>query len=139
MKELSLGIMELLAISLGVERLHFKQFFQDNSSIMRCNYYPPCQEPALTLGTGPHSDPTALTVLHQDEVSGLQVFSNCKWHSIRPRPDALVINIGDTFMVNSLIMAFSMHLYTISLHFLFLENILGCMDVPLYLLALGNT
>ncbi|RWR78624.1 gibberellin 20 oxidase 1-B [Cinnamomum micranthum f. kanehirae] len=101
MKELSLGIMELLAISLGVDRLHFKQFFQDNSSIMRCNYYPPCQEPALTLGTGPHSDPTALTVLHQDEVSGLQVFSNSKWHSIRPRPDALVINIGDTFMALS--------------------------------------
>lgn len=101
MKELSLVIMELLAISLGVDRLHFKKFFQDSSSIMRCNYYPPCREPSLTLGTGPHCDPTSLTILHQDEVRGLQVFSNNKWHSIRPRPDALVINIGDTFMALS--------------------------------------
>nr|UXG53462.1 GA20ox3 [Liriodendron chinense] len=101
MKELSLVIMELLAISLGVDRLHFKRFFQDSSSIMRCNYYPPCQEPSLTLGTGPHCDPTSLTILHQDEVGGLQVFSNNKWHSIRPRPEALVINIGDTFMALS--------------------------------------
>ncbi|XXG87121.1 hypothetical protein AAC387_Pa11g1886 [Persea americana] len=101
MKELSLVIMELLAISLGVERLHFKKFFHDSSSIMRCNYYPPCQEPTLTLGTGPHCDPTSLTILHQDEVGGLQVFSNNKWYSIRPRPDAFVINIGDTFMALS--------------------------------------
>ncbi|KAL5993068.1 hypothetical protein ACLOJK_013988 [Asimina triloba] len=101
MKELSLLIMELLAMSLGVERLHFKRFFQDSSSIMRCNYYPRCQEPALTLGTGPHCDPTSLTILHQDHVGGLEVFSYNKWHSIRPRPEALVINIGDTFMALS--------------------------------------
>ncbi|XP_077213972.1 gibberellin 20 oxidase 1-B-like [Tasmannia lanceolata] len=101
MKELSLVIMELLAISLGVDPLHFKQFFQDSSSIMRCNYYPPCQEPSLTLGTGPHCDPTSITILHQDQVEGLQVFSNNRWNSIRPRPDALVVNIGDTFMALS--------------------------------------
>ncbi|KAK9265338.1 hypothetical protein L1049_027253 [Liquidambar formosana] len=97
MKDLSLAIMELLAISLGVDRLHYKEFFQDSFSIMRCNYYPPCQEPGLTLGTGPHCDPTSLTILHQDEVGGLEVFANNKWLSIRPQPDALVINIGDTF------------------------------------------
>ncbi|XP_077251470.1 gibberellin 20 oxidase 2-like [Tasmannia lanceolata] len=101
MKELSLVIMELLAISLGVDRLHYRKFFQDSHSIMRCNYYPPCQEPSLTLGTGPHCDPTSLTILHQDQVEGLQVFSNNIWHSIRPRPDALVVNIGDTFMALS--------------------------------------
>ncbi|KAF8411721.1 hypothetical protein HHK36_004279 [Tetracentron sinense] len=101
MKELSLVIMELLAISLGVDRLHYMKFFQDSSSIMRCNYYPTCQEPCLTLGTGPHCDPTSLTILHQDQVGGLEVFAHNKWKAIRPRPDALVINIGDTFMALS--------------------------------------
>ncbi|KAG9457181.1 hypothetical protein H6P81_001689 [Aristolochia fimbriata] len=101
MKRLSLVIMEVLAISLGVERSYYKSFFEDSSSIMRCNYYPPCQDSDLTLGTGPHCDPTSLTILHQNEVEGLEVFTNNKWHSIRPRPDAFVINIGDTFMALS--------------------------------------
>ncbi|OMO57211.1 Isopenicillin N synthase, partial [Corchorus capsularis] len=98
MRELSLVIFELLAISLGVDRLHFRKFFEDGNSIMRCNYYPPCNNSGLTLGTGPHCDPTSLTILHQDQVGGLEVFSNNKWQSVRPRQDALVINIGDTFM-----------------------------------------
>ena len=102
MKEVSLVLMELLALSLGVDRLHYRKYFEDGSSIMRCNYYPPCKNSGLTLGTGPHCDPTSLTILHQDQVGGLEVFANDKWQSIRPRPDALVINIGDTFMVYSL-------------------------------------
>ncbi|KAK1300730.1 Gibberellin 20 oxidase 2 [Acorus calamus] len=97
MHGVSMAIMELLATSLDVERKCFRRFFEGGSSIMRLNYYPPCQEPELTLGTGPHCDPTALTILYQDHVGGLEVFTNQKWHSIRPRPDALVINIGDTF------------------------------------------
>ncbi|URD79454.1 gibberellin 20 oxidase [Musa troglodytarum] len=98
MKELSLSIMELLGISLGVGRDYYREFFEDGSSIMRCNNYPPCQEPELTLGTGPHSDPTALTILHQDQVAGLQVFAEGNWRSVSPIAGALVINIGDIFM-----------------------------------------
>ncbi|KAK6259156.1 hypothetical protein SCA6_013630 [Theobroma cacao] len=98
MRELSLVIFELLAVSLGVDRMHYHKFFEDGNSIMRCNYYPPCNNSGLTLGTGPHCDPTSLTILHQDQVGGLEVFANNKWQTVRPRPDALVINIGDTFM-----------------------------------------
>ncbi|XP_031493539.1 gibberellin 20 oxidase 1-D-like [Nymphaea colorata] len=101
MSNLSLGIMELLAMSLGVDRMHYREFFQGNNSIMRLNYYPPCQRPDLTLGTGPHCDPTSLTILHQDDVGGLEVFVDGKWHKIRPNTNAFVINIGDTFMALS--------------------------------------
>ncbi|XP_051141106.1 gibberellin 20 oxidase 2-like [Andrographis paniculata] len=98
MKALAMVIFELLAISLGVDRLHFKNFFEDGCSLMRGNNYPPCQEAGLTFGTGPHFDPNALTILHQDQVGGLEIFSDNKWRAIRPRPDAFVVNIGDTFM-----------------------------------------
>ncbi|XP_047972633.1 gibberellin 20 oxidase 1-D-like [Salvia hispanica] len=101
MSALSMGIMELLAVSLGVPRAHFKEFFNDNESIMRLNYYPPCQKPDLTLGTGPHCDPTSLTILHQDNVDGLQVFVDDEWRAISPNPNAFVVNIGDTFMALS--------------------------------------
>ncbi|KAK6116694.1 hypothetical protein DH2020_049576 [Rehmannia glutinosa] len=97
MTNLSLTIVEILGMSLGVDESYFKEFFHDSSSIMRCNLYPPCQEPGLVLGTGPHCDPTALTILHQDQVGGLQVFADNKWKSVRPRNDALVVNLGDTF------------------------------------------
>lgn len=101
MYRLSLVIMELLGMSLGVGRRRFVDFFEDHDSIMRLNHYPRCQTPNLTLGTGPHCDPTSLTILHQDDVGGLQVFHNKQWLSIPPREDTLVVNIGDTFMVCS--------------------------------------
>ncbi|KAJ8448666.1 hypothetical protein Cgig2_010553 [Carnegiea gigantea] len=101
MSALSLGIMELLGLSLGVDQQYFKDFFEGHDSVMRLNYYPPCQRPDLTLGTGPHCDPTSLTILHQDQVGGLQVFVDGQWRSISPNFNAFVINIGDTFMALS--------------------------------------
>ena len=102
MKALSLTIMELLEVSLGVERGYYRDFFADSRSIMRCNYYPPCPEPERALGTGPHCDPSALTLLLQDgAVDGLQVLVDGEWRPVRPRPGALVVNIGDTFTVRT--------------------------------------
>ncbi|XVF79939.1 hypothetical protein PTKIN_Ptkin15bG0030500 [Pterospermum kingtungense] len=99
MNKLSLRIMELIGISLGLEQAnYFTDFFQDNDSILRLNYYPTCPKPDSTLGTGPHADPTSLTILHQDQVGGLQVLVDEKWHSVTPIPGAFVVNIGDTFM-----------------------------------------
>ncbi|KAL8229751.1 hypothetical protein R6Q57_014651 [Mikania cordata] len=74
MSKLSNDIMELLGISLGIGKSRFRDFYVENDSIMRLNYYPPCQKPYQTLGTGPHCDPTSLTILHQDNVRGLEVF-----------------------------------------------------------------
>lgn len=101
MSKLSLKVMELLGESLGVGRAYFREFFEGNDSIMRLNYYPPCKKPDLTLGTGPHCDPTSLTILHQDNVGGLEVFVDEKWYSIPPNTNAFVVNIGDTFMVST--------------------------------------
>ncbi|KAK4266763.1 hypothetical protein QN277_023641 [Acacia crassicarpa] len=101
MSNLSLGIMELLGMSLGVGCNYFRDFFKQNESVMRLNYYPPCQNPDLALGTGPHCDPTSLTILHQDQVGGLHVLANQTWHSVAPNPNAFVVNIGDTFMALS--------------------------------------
>ncbi|ESQ29371.1 hypothetical protein EUTSA_v10023837mg [Eutrema salsugineum] len=98
MSDLSLKIMELLGMSLGINRNHFKEFFEDNESIFRLNYYPKCKQSDDVLGTGPHCDPTSLTILQQDQVSGLQVLVENQWQAIPPNPQALVVNIGDTFM-----------------------------------------
>ncbi|KAM3410563.1 hypothetical protein ACQJBY_002653 [Aegilops geniculata] len=102
MEDASLAIMEVLGVSLGLGRGYYRDFFADGSSTMRCNYYPRCPEPDRTLGTGPHCDPSALTILLQDgEVDGLQVLVDDGWRSVRPKPGELVVNIGDTFMALS--------------------------------------
>lgn len=94
-------VIEILGRSLGGGETeeYMKEFFKGNESIMRLNYYPKCQKPEETLGTGPHCDPTSLTILHEDDVGGLQVYVDDNWHSIPPNPQAFVVNIGDTFMV----------------------------------------
>ncbi|KAH7557133.1 hypothetical protein JRO89_XS11G0054600 [Xanthoceras sorbifolium] len=75
MKKVSEMIFELLAISLGLEdHLHYKKYFEDGKSLMRVNSYPSCKNAEMALGTGPH---------------------------FRPRPDAFVIHIGDTFVALS--------------------------------------
>nr|CAB3465206.1 unnamed protein product [Digitaria exilis] len=95
MKRVALAIMEVIGS-------WYRDFFSDGCSIMRCNYYPACPEPERTLGTGPHCDPSALTLLLQDgDVDGLQVLAAGEWRPVRPRPGALVVNIGDTFMALS--------------------------------------
>lgn len=97
MTRLALDITEVLAATLGLGRGALRGFFADSDSVMRLNHYPPCRQPHLTLGTGPHHDPTSLTVLHQDDVGGLQVFTDGAWRAVHPRADAFVVNIGDTF------------------------------------------
>ncbi|KAL4378774.1 hypothetical protein GQ457_02G031020 [Hibiscus cannabinus] len=101
MNKLALELMELIGISLGLDQSYYKDLFTENDSSLRLNNYPPCQKPDLTLGTGPHSDPTSLTILLQDQVGGLQVFADEKWHSVAPVAGAFVVNIGDTFMALS--------------------------------------
>lgn len=47
----------------------------------------------------PHTDSDFLTILHQDQVGGLQLVKDGKWISVKPNPEALIINIGDLFQV----------------------------------------
>lgn len=93
--------MELIALSLGVERKRFEGFFKDQISLIRLNYYPPCPVPDLALGVGRHKDAGALTILAQDDVGGLQVKrkSDGQWLRLPPLHDAYVVNVGDIIQV----------------------------------------
>ncbi|KAI5073255.1 hypothetical protein GOP47_0011268 [Adiantum capillus-veneris] len=88
----------LVAISKSLGKVddHLEKEFRHYNLFFRANYYPPCPQPELVLGTHGHKDHGCLTVLLQDkDEDGLQVFKNGQWFSIDPTPDALVINIGD--------------------------------------------
>ncbi|XP_057737325.1 jasmonate-induced oxygenase 2-like isoform X1 [Arachis stenosperma] len=102
MEKLAYKLMELIAMSLGLEAKRFERFFiRGQTSFIRLNYYPPCSFPHLALGVGPHKDESALTILAQDEVEGLEVKrkTNQEWVRVKPKSNDYIINLGDIIQV----------------------------------------
>ncbi|MFA9418787.1 MAG: isopenicillin N synthase family dioxygenase [Gammaproteobacteria bacterium] len=106
---LSLTLLEAFCIGLDLPAKYMHDDFASNhTGFMRLNYYPvkdpltdssTDHQPVADLGIHHHTDAGALTVLLQDEVSGLQVYRDGYWHDIPPVPGAMVINIGDMMQV----------------------------------------
>ncbi|KAL1336948.1 hypothetical protein HN51_031364 [Arachis hypogaea] len=102
MEKLSYKLLELIALSLGLESKRFEEFFGDQTSFVRLNYYPPCPYSHLALGVGPHKDSGALTILAQDDVGGLQVKRKThdqEWINVEPILHAYIINLADIIQV----------------------------------------
>ncbi|KAL5217020.1 hypothetical protein ABZP36_017704 [Zizania latifolia] len=100
-EELAFKLLELIARSLGLRPDRFHGFFDEQTTFIRLNHYPPCPSPDLALGVGRHKDAGALTVLYQDDVGGLDVRrrSDGEWVRVRPVPDSFIINVGDIIQV----------------------------------------
>ncbi|KAJ1704556.1 hypothetical protein LUZ63_004335 [Rhynchospora breviuscula] len=98
-------LMTALSMALGLEAEKLQEEFGAGDYIdvgFRVNYYPKCPQPDLTLGLSSHSDPGGLTILLADEhVAGLQVNKDGGWVTVKPAPNAFIINIGDQIQVLS--------------------------------------
>ena len=101
MEKLAFKLMELIALSLGLPKNRFHGFFEDQTTLIRVNHYPPCPSPDLALGVGQHQDAVALTILAQDDVEGLEVKrkTDGEWILVKPTPNAYIINIADIIQV----------------------------------------
>ncbi len=100
--KLTIQILELCAEGLGLKSSTFTEPYLGTAGdcIARFNYYPPCPLPSLTLGLGAHTDPNLLTILYQCSVGGLQIcHGQGSWFSVKPSPNAFIINVGDSFEV----------------------------------------
>ncbi|KAI5071453.1 hypothetical protein GOP47_0013704 [Adiantum capillus-veneris] len=91
------SLLAILSKSLGLDSSALTEAFGGDASqvILRVNHYPRCQQPDLVLGLRPHSDGSAVTVLLHDEVEGLQVKKDGLWWTVKPLPNALIVNMGD--------------------------------------------
>lgn len=98
-------LMKAFSMNLGLEDDFLLNSFGGEENVgacLRVNYYPKCPQPDLTLGLSPHSDPGGMTILLPDEnVAGLQVRRNDSWVTVKPAPNAFIINIGDQIQVLS--------------------------------------
>ncbi|XP_047089097.1 flavanone 3-dioxygenase 2-like [Lolium rigidum] len=95
-RNLGFRLYAAISESLGLEDDYIKNVLGEQEQHMAVNFYPKCPSPELTYGLPAHTDPNALTILLMDEqVAGLQVLKEGKWIAVNPRPNALVINLGD--------------------------------------------
>ncbi|XP_059298413.1 codeine O-demethylase-like [Lycium ferocissimum] len=89
-------ILENISLLLGLERKTLKEMHGEMKHAVRMNYYPPCPNPDLVLGIGPHSDATSITLLLQDDdITGLHINHNKTWIPVHPIPNAILVNVGD--------------------------------------------
>ena len=107
--ELSLNLLNAFCVGLDLpaDYLH-PQFEGNHTGFVRLNYYPvkdpladanTAQEQIADLGIHHHTDAGALTVLLQDEVSGLQVYRDGLWYDVPTVEGAITINTGDMMQV----------------------------------------
>ncbi|KAL2485017.1 1-aminocyclopropane-1-carboxylate oxidase1 [Abeliophyllum distichum] len=67
-------LLGFLCEGLGLENVDvLKELLCLEARVMAAHYYPHCPQADLTAGLMSHSDPGVLTILVQNEVSGLQV------------------------------------------------------------------
>jgi len=101
-------LLEAIAKSLGVAPETLTRDFVDgHTSFVRLNYYPrydplSLQQPASAtghLGVHQHTDAGALTLVLQDDVSGLEISVGSQWILVEPVINALLVNIGDMVQV----------------------------------------
>lgn len=93
------SLAQILAQELNISFSYFQENCSVNTSYLRLNRYPRCPFPSKVFGLLPHSDTSFLTIVHQDQIGGLQVMKDGIWIAVKPKPEALIVNIGDLFQV----------------------------------------
>ena len=72
------------------------------SGAVQLNFYPSCPEPNRAMGLAPHTDTSLFTILHQSQITGLQIFKEGKgWVPVHPHPNTLVVHTGDLLHIIS--------------------------------------
>ena len=100
MDQLSRTLMQLFAMTLGLDRHWFDGKIDRGMSSLAINYYPTQSKPPLPgqLRAGAHTDFGTLTIVAATAgPGGLQIRDrvNKQWVDVDTRPDCFVVNIGD--------------------------------------------
>ncbi|KAF7116961.1 hypothetical protein RHSIM_RhsimUnG0009900 [Rhododendron simsii] len=104
MHKLAGRLMGLMLGSLGIaqEDVDWAGPNKEGAAAIQLNSYPACPDPDRAMGLAAHTDSTLLTILYQNNTSGLQVLRDASgWVTVPPVPGALVVNIGDLLHILS--------------------------------------
>ncbi|CAH2070026.1 unnamed protein product [Thlaspi arvense] len=92
-----------MARSLELEDNCFVEMCGENSIMdIRFNMYPPCPRPDKVIGSRPHTDGSAVTLLLPDKnVGGLQFLKDGNWYEAPIIPDTILVTVGDVLEIMS--------------------------------------
>eukprot|EP00536_Pseudo-nitzschia_multiseries_P004277 jgi/Psemu1/285001/fgenesh1_pg.70_\ len=98
---IAMRVVQLLALSLGLEESHFDSDFKESIATVRLLHYSGCvSDPDKGIfACGAHSDFGSITLLLTDKNPGLQIYYQDEWIDVPPRPNSFVVNIGDMLEV----------------------------------------
>lgn len=88
-------LLRLFAIGLDVPETTFSSNFDTPLSMLRLLHYPPQPATGSAIGSQPHTDTGAITILAQDDTGGLEAVNDLgQWTKVKPVEGSLVINLG---------------------------------------------
>lgn len=101
LSELDQTIRRMIVESLGVEK-YMDEHMNSTSYLLRVMKYKGPQSSETKVGLNAHTDKNIVTILYQNEVSGLEVLTkDGKWINVDPTPDTFTVMIGDSLYVSS--------------------------------------
>ncbi|KAJ8559470.1 hypothetical protein K7X08_003528 [Anisodus acutangulus] len=98
---LATEIFKVLGSDLKLEPLQCQSYLSVATGLLRVYRYPRCFEPERTWGIDVHTDSSVLSIIHQDDVGGLQVYKDHQWLDVKPLSNTLIVNIGDMLQAMS--------------------------------------
>ncbi|KAG8375508.1 hypothetical protein BUALT_Bualt10G0107100 [Buddleja alternifolia] len=106
MKSLAHKILLLILKALGLDEedqeMTSSAYLYQSEGALQLNSYPSCPNPNRAIGLAPHTDSLLLTILHQNDTNGLQIFQDgMGWMSVPPVSGALLVNVGDLMHILS--------------------------------------
>ncbi len=89
-------MMRLFALALDLDETYFLPFHENAHITWRIMRYFPGDYAKGQYGTAPHTDFGTITLLSQDDLGGLEVYSRKgEWISAPHIPESFIVNIGD--------------------------------------------
>lgn len=100
-REVATELIKAISESLGLDEnyIHRTLNLERGVQFLLTNYYPPCPQPELAMGLSHHTDQCLITLLADNDVSGLQVEQDGKWVSVTSVPNAFFVILADQMQV----------------------------------------
>lgn len=108
-RDIAITLLGKISLILGAPEEKLTKFFvKEDTSFLRLNHYPVCNNPAKShrdfvddghLGIYDHTDAGALTILFQSETPGLQIREGSHWKTIPSKEGELIVNTGDLLQI----------------------------------------
>ncbi|KAG8372373.1 hypothetical protein BUALT_Bualt12G0059500 [Buddleja alternifolia] len=94
-------IFNTMAEDLNFPPTKSESYLSPPTGFLRVYRYLRCPIAEQRWGIEEHTDSSVVTILHQDQVGGLQVYKDNKWLDVEPIHDTLIVNLGDMMQAMS--------------------------------------